>query len=68
MRKAFFFNWFQGEYKLFDPFHATYLFWYPLKKSENLWFSDVSRGYQKISVAWNGLIRLKLEAKFGDDF
>ena len=37
------------------PFHTTDLFWYPLKTSENLWFSDVFRGYQKRSVAWNGL-------------
>ena len=27
----------------------------PLKTSENLWFSDVIRGYQKRSVACNGL-------------
>ena len=42
--------------KVFNPFHATDLFWCPLKTSENLWFSDVFRGYQKRSVAWNGLI------------
>ena len=42
-----------------NPFHATDLFWYLLKTSENLWFSDVSRGYQKRSLAWNGL-RAKL--------
>ena len=34
-------------------FHAPHLFWYPLKTSENLWFSDVFMGYQKRSVAWN---------------
>ena len=39
-----------------NPFHATDLFWYPLKTSENLWFSYVFRGYQKRSVAWNVLI------------
>ena len=39
-----------------NPFHATDLFWYPLKTSENLWFSDVFRGYQKRSVAWNELM------------
>ena len=32
-----------------NPFHATDLFWYPLKTSENLWFSDVFRGCQKRS-------------------
>ena len=39
----------------FNPFHATDLFWYALKTSENLWFSDVFSGHQKRSVAWNGL-------------
>ena len=42
----------------FSPFHATDLFWYSLKTSENLWFSDVFRGYQKRSVALNGLTRM----------
>ena len=41
--------------KHFNPFHANDLFWYSLKTSENLWFSDVFRGHQKRSVAWNGL-------------
>ena len=40
---------------ILNPFHATDLFWYPLKTWENQWFSDVSRGYQKRSAAWNGL-------------
>ena len=31
-------------------------FLYPLKTLENLWYSDVFRGYQKGSVGWNGLI------------
>ena len=39
----------------FNPFHAADLFWYPLKASENQRFSDVFRGYQKRSVARNGL-------------
>ena len=34
----------------FNPYQATDLFWFPLKTSENLWFSDVFRGYQKRSV------------------
>ena len=42
--------------KILSPFYATDLFWYPLKTSENQRFSDVFRGYQKRSVAWNGLI------------
>ena len=40
----------------FNPFHANGLFLYPLKKSENLWFSNVFRGYRKRPVAWNGLL------------
>ena len=35
----------------FNPFHATNLFLYPLKTSENLRFSDVFRGYRKRPVA-----------------
>ena len=42
--------------RFINPFHATGLFRKPLKTSENLWFSDVFRGYQKRPVAWNGLI------------
>ena len=40
---------------LLNPFHATDLFWYPLKTSETQRFSDVFRGYQKSSVTWNGV-------------
>ena len=40
---------------LFNPFYATGLFLYPLKASENLWFSDVFKKYRKRPVAWNGL-------------
>ena len=39
----------------YEPFRATGLFLYPLTTSENLWFSNVSRGYEKIPAAWNGL-------------
>ena len=42
--------------RYFDPFHDTDLFLHPLKTSENLRFSDVSRAYKKRSVALNGLI------------
>ena len=42
--------------RFINPFHATGLFRKPLKTSENLWFSDVFKGYQKRPVAWNGLI------------
>ena len=44
---------------IFNPFHATDLFWYPLKTSENERISDVFRRYQKRSVAWNELIILQ---------
>ena len=40
-----------------NPFHSTDLFWYPPETSENFWFSDVFRGYQKRSVARNELTR-----------
>ena len=49
----------QNNENFFNPFHATDLFWCPLKISENLWFSDVSKGYQKRSGAWNGLSKKK---------
>ena len=32
---------------LINPFHASDLFWYPLKTSANLWFSDVFRGINR---------------------
>ena len=38
---------YKSEYlKLINPFHANALFLYPLKRSENLLFSDVFRGYR----------------------
>ena len=40
---------------LLNPFDATGFFRYPLKTSENIWFSDVFRGYRKRPVAWNRL-------------
>ena len=42
---------------LLNPFQANVPFLYPLKTSENLWFSDVSRGYRKGTLAWNGSIK-----------
>ena len=36
---------------LFNLFHATGLFLYPLKTLENLWFSGDFRWYRKRSVA-----------------
>ena len=40
---------------LFNSFHATGLFLYPLKTSENQRFSDVFRGYRKRPMALNEL-------------
>ena len=34
-----------------DPIHVTDLFLYALKRSENLWFSHVFRGYRKRPVS-----------------
>ena len=39
-----------GRATLLNQFHATGLFLYPLKTSENLWFSDVFGGYRKRTV------------------
>ena len=41
----------------FNLFHATGIFLYPLKISENQRFFDDSRGSGKRSVPWNGLIK-----------
>ena len=48
--------------KMFNPFNATDLFWYPLKTSENQRFSDVFMGgwVHKGSVARNRLINWKV--------
>ena len=52
-----------------NPFHATGLFRYPLKISQNQMFSDVFRGYRKRPVAWNELndkSKILFFIKFGD--
>ena len=43
---------------LFNPFQSSVTFLYPLKTSENLWFSDVFRGVQKCDT---GLKWVKIE-------
>ena len=45
---------------LLNPNHATGLFLYPLKTSENLSLPDVSRGSKKKPSAWNGLHWLRV--------
>ena len=42
-------------YYSFKPFHTDSLFLLPLKTSENLWFSDISRAYGKRPLLENGL-------------
>ena len=37
------------------PFHAIGFFLYPLKTSENLWFSNVFKGYRNKPIERNGL-------------
>ena len=53
---------------LINSFHATVLFLYPLKISENFWFSDVFRGYRKRPVAWNRLTWIKWPDKNPDSW
>ena len=43
------------QWETMHPFYATGLFLYPLKIWENQRFLDVSWGYRRRSVAWNGL-------------
>ena len=40
-----------------NPFHIIGLLHYPLKTSQNLWFSHIFNGYRKRKVAYNGLMR-----------
>ena len=35
-----------------NPCHAIGFFLYPLSKYENLWFSDIFKGYKR-TLAWN---------------
>ena len=45
---------------LFNPFHATDLFLYPVKTFESHRISEVFWGYRKRPVSWNGFSRLVL--------
>ena len=38
-----------------NSFHTNVPFLYPLKTLENLWFSDVFRGYRNGIWSWDGL-------------
>ena len=54
-----------SEYKLlFNKFHTTALFLYPLTTSENQTFPAVFKGYKMSSVAWNWLTQLHLSGNF----
>ena len=47
-------------YDLLKLFQVDVPFIHPLKTSENPRFSDVFRGYRKVTLAWNGLIILQV--------
>ena len=53
------------ETKLFDRFHATSLFLYPLKISGKLCFFDVFRGCKKKPLVWNGFIWVDFNESHG---
>ena len=42
------------------PFNVNAWFLYPLKTSENKKFADVSRGYRSVTLAWIGLIKVRM--------
>ena len=46
--------------RFIDPFHATFIFLYSLKISENLRLTDVFRGYRKKTLLWIGLAILNI--------
>ena len=51
------------EWRIFDLLKLIQVnvpFLYPLETSENLGFSDVFRGYGKVTLVWNGLIILQV--------
>ena len=48
---------------MFNAFHDTGLFLYPLKTSENQRFSDVFKRYRKRPIAWNGLKKFRKNVK-----
>ena len=52
----FFFFQFQYDKRLPKPFLTDASILYPLKTSENLWFSGVFRGYKMGTLVKNGLI------------
>ena len=52
----------RGAWHFLNPFLSNATFLYPLKMSENLWFSDVFRGYRNMTLDKNGL-RIVLNSK-----
>ena len=46
---------------LLTHFSPMFHFYTSLKTSENLWFSDVFRGYKNAAVGWNGLKNCKMQ-------
>ena len=49
--------------KCINPFHANVPFLCPLKTSENLWFSNVFRGYRYRTLALSHLAMYPLETR-----
>ena len=44
-----------GHFSDIDPYFPNVTFLYPLKTSENLWFSDIFRGYINVTLGEYGL-------------
>ena len=40
--------------QILDPFPVNNFFLYPLKSTENMWFSDPFRGYKR-GAMWHGM-------------
>ena len=51
------FQKYSNKLALMNLFHATGLFSYTLKTSENLWVSDIFRGSRKRPVGWNATMK-----------
>ena len=54
---------FSPHWHIYNSFHVTGFLLYPPEDIENLWFSDVFRGYSKRPVALNGLSKKKFKSQ-----
>ena len=48
-------KFFSDLFRKLNPFHDTGFFLYPLKTTENLWYSHAFRVYRRKRVSWNRL-------------